>query len=302
MVEYIFSLIIIASILFGLLLPQISVLWGDYLNPFLAILMFFSTLKLERKFIKVKKEQIVSLLLFVLLLLPLLSIPFKLLGAMTFIGVLVAFSSPSAAATAFFVSFLNGDIALALLISFLSSLLSLATLPLTIQFLAGESVFVDASKIIVLLIQVIALPIILALFTKKFLKGVADWVNRHRNHQLAFVFLLGSGIIGRSYPIIAGNEVQLLQLTFLILLALLFGGLLAYFFGSRYGRKSAVTFFIATSVKNAMLSFAVVVELFGIAAALPMVANLLAQLLLMVFLEVFGNQALALFQSSAKTR
>lgn len=292
-----FSLTLLLSILFGLLLPDVAVLWKNYLNLFLALLMLFSALRVER-FEKIDATQLLPLLFFIFVLMPLLSLPFRS-NPLTFIGVLIAFSSPSAAATAFFVSFLGGDVALGLLTSFFSSLLSLITLPLTIQLLGGAFLPVDSARVLSLLIQVIALPILLAFPLRKFLPALTEKINKNRNFQLLFVFLLSSGMIGASHQLISENEYQLIQLTVSMLLLLTLGGALAYLFGRKYGKEAAVTFFIATSVKNAMLSFAVVLELFGIAAVFPMVANLLAQLLLMILLELFGS---SLPQISARTR
>jgi len=303
MSKYFFSLVIILSIFFGLLLPGVSVLWSDYLNFLLALLMFFSALRVERKeFRKVDAKGMLTLLSLVFILMPLLSLPFKLSDPMTFVGVLFALSSPSAAATAFFVSFLGGDIAPGVVFSFLSSLHSLLTIPITVQALAGAVVQVDNSKILSILIEVIIIPIVAALLTRKFLRGAAEEINKNRDCQLIVMFLLGWGIIGVSHAAILNNELQLLELTTILLLILIFGGLVAYLFGRRYGNETAITFFVATSIKNALLSFAIVLKLFGIAAALPMAANLIAQLALMVLLEVFGGRITALSRSSAGTR
>ncbi|QLJ53155.1 MAG: Na+-dependent transporter [Candidatus Fermentimicrarchaeum limneticum] len=303
MSKYLFSLVIVISILFGLLLPGVSVLWRDYLNFLLALLMFFSALRVKKdEFKKVDSKGLLVLLLFVFVLMPLLSLPFRRLNSTTFLGVLFAFSSPSAAATAFFTSFLGGDIALGVIISFISSLLSLVTIPLTIQALAGAVAQVDNNKIFSILVEVIVVPILIALLTKKFFKRAVDEINRRRDYQLVVMFLLGAGIIGISHDAIVGNEYQLLGLTAAILILLLFGGGLAYLFGRRYGEETAITFFVATSIKNALLSFAIVLKLFGTAAALPMAANLIAQLILMTLLEVFGSRVTALSRSSAGIR
>jgi len=58
------------------------------------------------------------------------------------------------------------------------------------------------------------------------------------------MFLLASSIIGVSYGTIAGNEYMFLEQTVVIFFMLLLGGVLAYLFGRRYGKKSAVTFFV----------------------------------------------------------
>ncbi len=293
MSRYLFSIVIFLSIACGLLFPNITLLWKDYQNFLLALLMFFSALRVEKKDLeKANPRQLLVLLLFVFVLMPLLALPFKLSDSMTFLGVLFALASPSAAATAFFTSFLGGDIALGVAISFIASLLSIVTLPLTVYLLGGASGSIDNNKIFTILIEVIVIPILVALLSKKLFKKLVESINTHKDYQLVVMFLLASSIIGVSYGVIAGNEQMFLQQTVIIFFMLLFGGVLAYLFGKRYGKKSAVTFFVATSVKNAMLSFAIVLKLFGATAVLPMVANLVAQFILMALFEIVGCRIL----------
>lgn len=291
MSRYLFSIVIFLSLAFGLLFPGVAVLWKDYQNFLLALLMFFSALRVERSNLeKANARQMLALLSFVFILMPLLSLPFKLADPLTSMGVVTALASPSAAATAFFSSFLGGDIALGVVISFIASLLSIATLPITIQLLAGAAVPVDNSKIFRILIEVIILPILAALLSKKFFRKLTEVINKHKDYQLAVMFLLSSSIIGVSNSVIRGNEQLFLKETAALFVILLFGGVVAYMFGRRYGKKQAVTFFVATSVKNAMLAFAIVFELFGIPAVLPMVANLVAQFILMAVFEIVGYE------------
>lgn len=293
MSKYLFSIVIFLSIASGLLFPSVTVLWKDYQNFLLALLMFFSALRLEKKDLeKANPRQLLVLLLFVFVLMPLLSLPFMLTDSMTFIGVLFALASPSAAATAFFISFLGGDIALGVAISFIASLLSIVTLPTTVYLLGGVAGSIDNNKIFTILIEVIIIPILTALISRKLFKKLVESINKHKDYQLVVMFLLASSIIGVSYGNIVGNEYLFLQETVMIFFILLLGGVLAYLFGMRYGKKSAITFFVATSVKNAMLSFAIVLKLFGTTAVLPMVANLIAQFILMALFEIVGCRIL----------
>jgi len=291
MSKYLFSLVLILSILFGLLLPGVSLIWKDYQVPLLALLMLFSVLRVEKDELgKSNAKELIILLLFVFVAMPLLSLLFRPAEPLIFFGVLVALSAPSAAATAFFASVLGGDIALGVTISFLTSLLSVLTLPLTIQTIVGASLPVDNSKLLMILAEVILAPTVIALLLKKFFREMTEKINRYRDYQLAVLFLLGSSIIGTGQGVISGRELQFVMLTIQILVLLVLGGAVAYLFGMRYGKKTAITFFVATSVKNAMLSFELVFELFGPIAVLPMVANLVAQQLLMIFLEVLGDR------------
>ena len=291
MSRYLFSAVLISSILFGLLFPSVALLWKDYLNPILALLMYFSVLKVEEKDLRrTKPKELVALLIFVFIITPLFSLPFKLSDPLTFTGVLFALSSPSAAATAYFSSSLGGDIALGVAISFIASLLSLLTLPLTAQILVGAVVPIDQIKVFTILSEVIIIPVILALLTKKFFKKITRAINKKKDYQLIVLFFLGSAIVGIGHDMIVGNEYRFIELTAYMILIIFVGGSLAYLFGRRYGKKAALTFFVAAGIKNAMLSFAVVLGLFGPSAVLPMVANAVAQFLVMALLETFGSK------------
>jgi ACR3 family arsenite transporter len=293
MSKYLFSLVILISLAVGLFLPSVTLLWSDYLIPLLAMLMFFSALRVEkRELYKTNPKELIALLFFVFIIMPLLSLPFKLSQPLTFIGVLVALSSPSAAATAFFSSFLGGDTMLGVSISFVSSLLSIAALPLTLQLFAGAIIPIDQSKIFVILLEVILLPILIALLSKKLFRKAVDVVNNHRDYQLVVMFLVSSGTIGIGHGVIASNEYQFIELTAAMLAILLSGATLAYLFGRRYGNKAAITFFVGAGVKNATLAFAIMLELFGPLAVLPMVANLVAQFILMALFEIVGCKIL----------
>lgn len=292
MSRYLFSITILLSIAVGLFFPSVTLLWSGYLIPLLAMLMFFSALRVERKELyKTNPKELLALLFFVFVIMPLLSLPFKLSQPLTFIGVLVALSSPSAAATAFFSSFLGGDAMLGVSISFIASLLSIVTLPLTLQLFAGTTIPIDQSKILVILLEVILLPILIALLSKKLFRKAVDVINIHRDSQLIVMFLVASGTIGIGHEIIVSNEYQFIELTAAMLVILLFGATLAYLFGKRYRKKAAITFFVGTGVKNATLAFAIMLELFGPLAVLPLVANLIAQCIIMVLFEIFGNRS-----------
>jgi len=292
MSRYLFSITILLSIAVGLLFPSVTLLWSGYIIPLLAMLMFFSALRVETKELyKTDPKELLALLFFVFVIMPLLSLPFKLSEPLIFIGVLVALSSPSAAATAFFSSFLGGDTMLGVSISFIASLLSVVTLPLTLQLLAGTTIPIDQSKILVILLEVILLPILIALLSKKLFRKAVDVINIHRDSQLTVMFLVASGTIGIGHEIIVSNEYQFIELTAAMLVIVLFGATLAYLFGKRYRKKAAITFFVGTGVKNATLAFAIMLELFGPLAVLPMVANLIAQCIIMVLFEIFGNRS-----------
>jgi predicted Na+-dependent transporter len=70
----------------------------------------------------------------------------------------------------------------------------------------------------------------------------------------------------------------------IIMLGIAFGA--AYEFGKRYGRKRAITIGIATCVKNATLALVLGATMFGPNALSPLIANLIAQNVLLIPLKM----------------
>jgi predicted Na+-dependent transporter len=84
------------------------------------------------------------------------------------------------------------------------------------------------------------------------------------------------------------NEFVFLNGFMFVVLAFAFG--VAYVFGKRFGYEQAIAIAIATSVKNAALSLVIGLAAFGSPILPPLIANLVAQNLLLVPVRVIFKE------------
>lgn len=285
-------LLVLVSIALGFLFPDIGALWKPYLSVLLALLMFFVSLTIEPREIKesVKSYSVVALaLLMVFVVTPLLALSAKLLfSSEVYVGTVLAFSSPSAIVTPFWAGVFSGDVATALVVSTTANLLAVVTVPLTMIVAVGSAVSVDMSWMVQNLAVVILVPFGAAFLFRKALSVDATRINAYSSKvELAILVLLvwGSVADGAVYARSHAVEFAFLNVFMLCVLGLAFA--VAYLVGRRFGRRQAVTFGIAACVKNAALALVVGVTGFGPAVLPPLVANLIAQNLLVVLLGIF---------------
>jgi BASS family bile acid:Na+ symporter len=279
--------VILLSIVLGFVFPDIGLIWKPYLAFLLMLLMFFVTLGLEPEQIakSLRAYPVIGVGLFaVFVLLPLLSLlarPF--FSPIIVAGVLLAFSCPSAVATAFWAGVFKGDVATGLVISTIANMLSVVTVPMTMLVAMGTVVSVDIVGMVINLAEIVLIPMAASLLLKRFLRF--DW-KRITGYgfrvELALLVLLVWGSIAPGVAIVESNvsEFAVLDVFMFLVLAFAFG--VAYALGRRFGYEQAIVIAIATSVKNAALSLVIGLAAFGPQILPPLIANLVAQNLLLV--------------------
>jgi predicted Na+-dependent transporter len=285
--KYSTMVIILLGILLGFLLPNIGLTWKPYLPYLLMLLMFFVSLTIEPKeIIKCAKNYpIIALTLFmVFIVTPLLSLFAKVFFSPTaYDGTVLAFASPSAIATGFWSSVLNGDVAAALLISTITNLLAIITVPLTMLLALGATVNMDIGWMIVNLSEMILLPLSASFLLKSLAKSNLQRLGEYTSKvNLIIMTLLIWGSIAPGVAAVQSNLAQFILLNIFMFIILGLAFFAAYRFGRRYGRREAITIGIAASVKNAVLSLVLGATMFGSLVLLPLIANLIAQNILLV--------------------
>lgn len=288
--EYSTLLVILLGILLGFLLPNVGSAWKSYLPYLLMLLMFFVSLTIEPEEImsSIKSYRIIALSLFmVFIFTPLLSLLAKpLFPATTYGGTVLAFASPSAIATGFWCSVICGDVAVALVISTVTNLLAIFTLPLTMLLALRSTFSIDVGWMIVNLSEVILIP----LGASFLLKGIVRRSLRHLNDytsrvNLVIMTMLIWGSIAQGAAIAEDHALEFVFLNIFMLATLGLAFSTAYGLGRRYGRERAVTVGIAACVKNAALSLVLGVagaQVFGSGILPPLIANLIAQNILLI--------------------
>jgi predicted Na+-dependent transporter len=280
-------LIILVGIMLGFLLPSVGMMWKPYLPYLLMLLMFSVSLAIEPKEIKecVKNYPVILLSLFmVFILTPLLALSAKMFFSPTDCsGTMLAFASPSAIATGFWSSVFNGDVAVGLVMSAVTNLLAIVTLPLTMLLTLGTTVTVDAIWMVLNLSEVILIPLAASFLLKRFLKPASARLREYTpKANLIIMILLIWGSIAPGVATVESNAAGFVLLNIFMLIALGLAFLAAYRSGRKYGEKEAITIGIATSVKNAVLALVLGATVFGQSVLPPLIANLIAQNLLLI--------------------
>lgn len=285
------SVVILASIALGFLLPGTGLLWKNDITILLMLLMFFSSLRIEAKDIHqcLKNVPPIAFALFMIFVfMPLTALTGRaFFTPITVAGIVLAFSAPSAIATAFWTRIFKGDIAFALVISAFASLLSIITIPATMLLTTGKMVTVNPYSMTLTLTELILIPIVAALLLKRAIHTNWEHTTSHTGLvELPILVLIIWGSIAPGTQNAETNPLQFLLINIFMFIVLAAGFTVAYTIGKKIRNKSAVTIGIATSVKNAALALVLGLTMFGAPILMPLIANLVAQNLLIVFLQI----------------
>jgi BASS family bile acid:Na+ symporter len=285
--QFLTPAIILLSITLGFVFPSVGLIWKPYLAFLLMLLMFFVTLGLEPEQItkSLRAYPVIGVgMSTVFVLLPLLSLfarPF--FSPIIVAGILLAFSCPSAVATAFWVNVFKGDAATGLVISTIANLISVLTIPTTMLLAMGTVITVDVVGMMIDLAEIVLIPMTASLLLKKFLR--INWkkiTGYGFRIQLALLALLIWGSISPGVAYAKSNVSEFLLLNVFIFAVLAFAFGTAYALGKRFGYEQAIAIALATSVKNAALSLVIGLVAFGSPILPPLIANLVAQNLLLI--------------------
>jgi len=291
-------LVIIAALALGFLLPDVGLLWKNYIGLLLVVLMLFLYLRIDAKDVKNSVRNAKPLgwaLLMTYIFMPLLALVGKVFFApILFSGIVLALSSPPAAATSFWARIFKGDIAFALVLTAIASILAVFTVPASMLLATGTIASFDPYPMILMLAELILIPAVTVLLLKKAVH--VEWyrVTLHTGHiELAVVFLLIWGSVAPGVESIRDNLVQFGLLNVFMFASLSLGFSIAFLVGRRFGYEHAISGGIATCVKNAGLSLVIGLAMFGSSVVPPLIANLVAQNVLIVLLLTYFKSKMA---------
>jgi predicted Na+-dependent transporter len=285
--RYFASLIVVLSIVLGFFFPQIGLIWKPYLALLLMFLMFFVALSIEPGEIghAIRNYPVIATGLFTaFVLVPVLALFTKPFFSLTvYAGIVLALCCPSAIVSAFWAKAFKGDVATALVMSIVTNLLSIVTVPGTMFIAIGTALNVDIASMIVNLAEIILVPMTASFLVRRFVH--LDW-NRASGcaskAELGILALLVWGSIAPGVEYVRNNIAEFVLLNVFILGILAFAFTLTHFLTKRFGHKKAISIEIATTVKNAALSLVVGLTAFGPQILPPLIANLIAQNLLLI--------------------
>jgi len=288
-------LVIIAGIVLGFLLPAVGLLWKNYIGLLLVVLMLFLYLRIDTEDVKNSVRDPKPLgwaLLMTFVFMPLLALIGRVFFApILFSGIVLALSSPPAAAAGFWTRIFKGDIAFALVATAISSLFAVVTVPASMLLATGAIASFDPYPMILMLAELILVPAVTVLLLKKAVHIEWGRVTRHTAHlELVVVFLLIWGSIAPGIESVRENLLQFGLLNVFMFASLGLGFSIAFLVGKKFGYAHAISAGIATCVKNAGLSLVIGLTMFGSSVVPPLIANLVAQNLLIVLLLCFKSK------------
>jgi len=288
--KFVTPLIIIMSIVLGFVFPDVGLMWRPYLALLLMFLMFFVTLDIEPKELRRSLSNfpvIVAGLLMVFVVTPLLSLLAKpFFSPIVYAGIVLALSSPAAVATAFWAKVFRADVPAALIISTVTNLLSIVTIPATMLIALGTTISMDVAGMMLNLAEIVLIPMTASFLIRKYVHinhGLVTAVTSRTELVILAFLVWGSTAPGVAYAKENVTEFVILNVFLLLMLALAF--VIAYFLTRRLGHKQAVSIGIATTVKNVALSLVIGSAAFGSQIIPPLIANLIAQNLLLIPLK-----------------
>jgi BASS family bile acid:Na+ symporter len=288
-------LIVVLSIVLGFALPQVGVIWKSYLTPLLMLLMFFVALSLEMKEITAAAKNypiIISGLSTTLILVPLIGFFTKpFLSPLNFAGTILALSCPSAIVSSFWTKIFKGDTATALVITVITNVLSIITIPVTILVAVGLTLNVNAASMMLNLAEIILLPMAVAFVIRRYIH--IDW-NRARRFgsraELGIIILIIWGSIAAGITYVESNQIEFAILNGFIFSILAIAFAATYLLTRRFGYQRAMAIALPTTVKNAALSLVIGLTAFGPEILPPLIANLIAQNLMLIPAKVITRK------------
>jgi predicted Na+-dependent transporter len=284
-----FSSIIIVSISvsLGLLAPNIGVLWHPFTSIILALIMFFVALNINSKeFVSsIKNYKIILLALGLVFIVPpafsIIGIPF--FKPIEYAALVIALSSPAAISSVFWCDAFDGHTPLALIISMMTNLLALMTVPITILFMTQTIAHINSAEIFSNLFFILVVPLVAGQVLRKLSSKKIQKINIHSSPvQNALVFFLIWGAIAPGAILIQENPVEFMLLLIFIVLILSATFAVAYFAGKNFGRSRAIALSVVSSHKNSTLAIVIGELVLGPLALPALIANLVGQNLFLI--------------------
>ena len=281
--RYFTSLVVVFSIILGFALPRVGSLWSGDLTLLLMFLMFFVTLSIEPKDVTraASSYPIILVGLFtVFVLLPALALFAKpFFPEIIFAGTMLAFCCPSAIVSSFWTKVFRGNIATALVMSIVTNLVSIVTIPATMLIAVGAVLKISVPSMMLNLAEIILIPMIASFALRRYVHIDWDRLSVYGSRvELGILVLVIWGSTASGVEPVRSNVPQFVYLNILMLGIFTLAFAFTHFLTFRFGHDKAISIEISTTVKNAALSLVIgMPPTFPTSILPPLIANLIAQ-------------------------
>jgi predicted Na+-dependent transporter len=249
--------------------------------------MFFVALNIKPKEFanSLRNYKIILLALCLVFIVPpllsVIGIPF--FKPVEYAALAIAFSSPAAISSVFWCDVFRGRTPLALIISMLTNILALITIPITILLVTQTIAQIDSASIFMNLLFILVVPLVAAQILRRLLLKITQKiVVRSHPIQQALVLFLIWGAVAPGAIFVKESPIEFMFLLFFILLILSASFVIAYFSSKRFGRSSAIALSVASSHKNSTLAIVIGGLVLGPIALPALIANLVGQNLFVI--------------------
>ncbi len=212
-----FTLQIFAFVSFTLYFPQIFTDWGFDTNklivPSIQVIMFGMGTKLNlRDFIKEFSKPLVVIAgtLMVFVLMPLAA--FLIIKVWKFppevaAGIILVGACPGGVASNVMTYLAKGNLALSVTVTTFATLLSPLVTPLLMMLFAGQLIEVNATSMMISIVNMILIPIFAGIVANKILYGKLEWVKKDLNMIILAVctFIAGLVLIFIPFPAVVSS-------------------------------------------------------------------------------------------------
>ena len=280
-------LVILLAVFISFVWPKPGLIIEPYIAYLLMLLMFLSCLDVSLRQIRKTLHEYKKLTLIfgiIHLVSPILVLFLKpFFSDEIFLGLIMATTVCSGMAV-IFLSYLYGGLpSKALVITFISNILSPLIVPLLVLQFAQTSIKIDAVAMSITIIKLVVIPVALARLLsrskiKQFLCDCSSGVS------ILLLFLIMLGVVSPIKDMILNNIALSLWLFLISIVLITINFSLGYWLGK--GRKEKITFGISASYKNFTLALVVTLSLFSPAVALPVVVFAVTDNLFLIPLQL----------------
>lgn len=257
-----FTVFILSVTITALYYPNLFLRWGSLelaglITPLIQLIMFGTGCSMGIKdFIELSRapKSVIVGVVAQYTIMPLLALVLaKIVGFESEIsaGLILLGCAPTSVTASLFSYLAKANVALAITITSVTTLIAPVLIPLLMKVLAGGYIEIDVLGMMWGMVKIVLLPIAVGLIFNKLTSGKAKWLQ----DIMPYVSMFGIALIVAI--IIAAGRESVLNIGFLLLLTVVVHNTLGYFFGYWMGRvfrlkeKDCRTIAIATGMQNA---------------------------------------------------
>jgi sodium/bile acid cotransporter 7 len=233
----------------------------------------------------IKSYKIILLALSLVFLVPpifsVIGIPF--FKPIEYAALIIALSSPAAVSSVFWCDVFHGHTPLALIISMITNLMALITIPIAILLMTQTITQINSTAIFTNLLFIAVVPLIAGQALRRISSEKTQKIVIHSPPiQIVLLLFLIWGAVSPGAIVIRENPVEFMILMLFILLILSATFAVAYFAGKKSGRSRAIALGIVSSHKNSTLAIVIGELALGPIALPALIANLVGQNLFLI--------------------